>query len=182
MSNIDEFKSKLQGGGARANLFEFNMPNPNSIKFPINQDLLSFMAKGAQLPASVVAQIDVPYRGRQLKVAGDRTFENWTVTVFNENAQLLRSGFESWMNSMNAHEENKGELKPSEYMVDMSISQLDRKGNTTKKYELRGAFPVNCSAIDLSYDANDAIEEFTVEFAYQYWTTGTGKATTGITS
>ena len=156
MSNIDDFKGQLQGGGARANLFELNMPNPASVGFAINQERLSFMCKGAQLPASVVAQIDVPYRGRQLKVAGDRTFENWTITVFNENAQLLRSGFESWMNSLNNHEENKGELDPKQYMVDLEINQLDRQGNQTKRYQLKGAFPVNCSAIDLSYDANDA--------------------------
>ena len=182
MSNIDDFKGQLEGGGARANLFELNMPNPASIGFDINQERLSFMCKGAQLPASVVAQIDVPYRGRQLKVAGDRTFENWTITVFNENSQLLRSGFESWMNSLNNHEENKGEMNPLLYMVDLEINQLDRKGEQTKRYQLKGAFPVNVSAIDLSYDANDAIEEFTVEFAYQYWTTGTGKSLTGITT
>ena len=173
MSNIDDFKGQLDGGGARANLFELNMPNPASIGFAINQDKLSFMCKGAQLPASVVAQIDVPYRGRQLKVAGDRTFENWTITVFNENSQLLRSGFESWMNSLNEHENNKGRLDPKDYQVDLQINQLDRQGKETKRYELRGAFPVNVSAIDLSYDANDAIEEFTVEFAYQYWESNT---------
>ena len=177
MSNVDDFKSKLIGGGARANLFQVDITGGID-----SGRLLEFMCKGAQLPASVIAQIDVPYRGRQLKVAGDRTFENWTITVFNDNDSKLRGEFEAWMNDINAHANNTGELDPSAYQVQLNVVQLDRKGNPTKNYKIVVAFPVNISAIDLSYDANDAIEEFTVEFAYQYWTTGTGGADEGITS
>jgi hypothetical protein len=181
-TTIDDFKSKLKGGGARANLFEVIIPDP-AVASGLDQKLLPFMCKGAQLPASTVAQIDVPYRGRQLKVAGDRTFENWTVTIFNEDAQLLRGAFERWMNSINSHMENKSQvLNPSEYQSDLIVTQQNRIGGATKTYQIDGAFPVNVSAVDLSYDANDAIEEFTVEFAYQYWTTGEAGSRSGITS
>ena len=180
MANIDTFKEQaLTAGGARANLFQVDIPTGLGKEAA---ELTSFMCKGAQLPASVVAQIDVPYRGRQLKVAGDRTFENWTVTIFNDNAFEIRNDFERWMNRINAHQSNVGELNPITYQEDMQVTQLDRRGLPTKKYNIVGAFPVNCSAIDLSYDANDAIEEFTVEFAYQYWTTGAGGAQEGITN
>jgi hypothetical protein len=168
MANVDDFKGRLIGGGARANLFKVIVPNP-PVGAGLNTELLSFTCKGAQLPASVVAQIDVPFRGRQLKVAGDRTFENWTITVYNEDAQDVRSAFESWMNSINEHVNNVGVKNPRDYQSDLIVQQLDRQKGVTKEYDIRGAFPVNVSAIDLSYDANDAIEEFTVEFAYQYW-------------
>jgi len=168
MANVDEFKARLIGGGARANLFKVIINNP-PIGAGLNTELLSFTCKGAQLPGSVVAQIDVPFRGRQLKVAGDRTFENWTITAFNEDAQDVRSAFESWMNSINEHVNNVGVKNPRDYQADLIVQQLDRQENVTKSYDIRGAFPVNIGAIDLSYDTNDAIEEFTVEFAYQYW-------------
>jgi len=172
MANVDSFKSKLIGGGARANLFKVIINNP-PVGAGLDTELLSFTCKGAQLPASVVAQIDVPFRGRQLKVAGDRTFENWTITAYNEDAQDVRSAFESWMNSINEHVNNVGVKNPSLYQADLIVQQLDRETNVTKEYTIRGAFPVNVSAIDLSYDANDAVEEFTIEFAYQYWESNT---------
>ena len=170
--NVDAFKAKLLGGGARANLFQVILNNPPT-GAGLDTELTGFTCKGAQLPASVVAQIDVPFRGRQLKVAGDRTFENWTITVYNEDSQKVRSAFESWMNKLNEHVSNEGVKRPAEYQADLEVIQLDRQNNETKKYVIRGAFPVNVSAIDLSYDANDAIEEFTIEFAYQYWESNT---------
>ena len=173
MSNIDNFKGDaLITGGARANLFEVTLADATLLGADEGKTL-TFTCKAAQLPASVIAQIDVPYRGRQLKVAGDRTFENWTITVYNENSQKVRSGFEGWMNRINQHVNNIGTLQPSSYMADITVKQLDREGGNPKTYEISDAFPVNVSAIDLSYDANDAIEEFTVEFAYQYWTSNT---------
>ena len=179
MANIDRFIKELDGGGARANLFQVDITTGLGNTAAA---LASFMCKGAQLPASVVAQIDVPYRGRQLKVAGDRTFENWTVTIFNDNAMEIRNDFEKWMDRINSHQSNTGLLDPEDYKEDLQVTQFDRSDKATKKYNIVGAFPVNCSAIDLSYDANDAVEEFTVEFAFDYWTTGANGATTGITS
>lgn len=168
---VDDFKSKLIGGGARPNLFKA------IVNFPAyaggDTELTSFMCKGAQLPASVIAQLDVPFRGRQLKIAGDRTFENWTITVINDTGMEVRNAMERWMNGMNEHVNNTGLSNPTDYQTDMAIQQLDKSGNVTKEYTIRGAYPVNVSAVDLSYDTNDAIEEFTVELAYQYWESGT---------
>ncbi len=171
MSNVDDFKSKLIGGGARPNLFKA------IVNFPAyaggDTELTSFMCKGAQLPASVIAQLDVPFRGRQLKIAGDRTFENWTITVINDTGMEVRNAMERWMNGMNEHVNNVGLSNPTDYQTDMEVQQLDKAGNVTKTYTIRGAYPINVAAIDLSYDTNDAIEEFTVELAYQYWESGT---------
>ena len=163
-----QFKSKLIGGGARANLFKVIINNP-PVGAGLDTELLSFTCKGAQLPASTVAQIDVPYRGRQLKVAGDRTFEDWTVTIINDTGFEIRDAMERWMNGINSHNANTGFNDPAEYQTDLAVEQLDKDGQKLKVYH----FPVNVSAIDLSYDANDAIEEFTVEFAYQYWESNT---------
>jgi hypothetical protein len=168
---VDDFKSKLIGGGARANLFKATVNYPAYAAG--DTELSSFLCKAAQLPASIVAQLDVPFRGRQLKIAGDRTFENWTITIINDSTMEIRNAFERWMNGINEHVNNTGLLNPNEYMADMAVEQLDRGGNITKTYDIRGAYPVNVSAIDLSYDTNDAIEEFTVELAYQYWESNT---------
>ena len=164
---VDDFKSKLIGGGARPNLFKA------IVNFPAyaagDTELTSFMCKGAQLPGSIIAQLDVPFRGRQLKIAGDRTFENWTITVINDTGMEVRNAMERWMNGMNEHVNNTGLSNPTDYQADMAIEQLDKAGNITKTYTIRGAYPINVSAIDLSYETNDQIEEFTVELAYQYW-------------
>ena len=164
---VDDFKSKLIGGGARPNLFKA------IVNFPAyaagDTELTSFMCKGAQLPGSTIAQLDVPFRGRQLKIAGDRTFENWTITVINDTGMEVRNAMERWMNGMNEHVNNTGLSNPTDYQADMAIEQLDKAGNITKTYTIRGAYHINVSAIELSYETNDQIEEFTVELAYQYW-------------
>lgn len=167
---IDDFKARLVGGGARPNLFKVTINNPG-VPSGVPAELTSFMCKGAALPASVVAQIDVPFRGRQLKVAGDRTFENWTITVFNESTFAIRDAFERWMNSINAHAAGTAvSSNPADYQAQLVIDQLDRSGASLKTYVIEGAFPVNLGAIELDYSTNDTIEEFTCEFAYQYWT------------
>jgi hypothetical protein len=168
---VDDFKSKLIGGGARPNLFKATITYPGYAAGDV--ELSSFMCKGAQLPGSVIAQLDVPFRGRQLKIAGDRTFENWTITVLNDTGMEVRNAMERWMNGINEHVNNVGISNPTDYQADMIIEQLDKAGNSTKSYTIRGAYPVNISAIDVSYDTNDAIEEFTVELAYQYWESDT---------
>ena len=164
---VDDFKSKLIGGGARPNLFKA------IVNFPAyaagDTELTSFMCKGAQLPGSTIAKLDVPFRGRQLKIAGDRTFENWTITVINDTGMEVRNAMERLMNGMNEHVNNTGLSNPTDYQADMAIEQLDKAGNITKTYTIRGAYHINVSAIELSYETNDQIEEFTVELAYQYW-------------
>ena len=164
---VDDLKAKLTGGGARPNLFKATINFPNYAGG--NSELTSFLCKAAQLPSSVIGQIDVPFRGRQLKVAGDRTFENWTVTVINEDAFEVRNSFERWANGINEHRNGTGILNPADYQADLTIEQLNRQNETIKEIILRGAFPVNVAGIDLSYDTTDTIEEYTVEFAYQYW-------------
>ena len=168
---VDDFKSKLRGGGARPNLFKA------SLNFPAyaggDVELSSFLCKTAALPVSEMALVTVPFRGRQLKIAGDRTFANWTVTVINDTDFSVRDAMERWMNGINAHAANTGLSNPVDYEADLSVDQLDRNGDVLKTYNFRGCFPTNVSEIALSYETNDAIEEFTVEFAIQYWESNT---------
>lgn len=164
---VDDFKSKIRGGGARPNLFKA------TVNFPAyaggDAELTSFLCKGAQLPASVMNVIEVPFRGRQLKVAGDRTFETWTVTVINDTDFNIRNAMERWMNGINSHSANTGLTNPSDYQADLIVEQLDKDESVSKRYNFRGCFPTNISAIDLNYETVDTIEEFTVEFQVQYW-------------
>ena len=168
---IDTLKGKLQGGGARPNLFKATINFPGYAGG--DSELTSFLCKAAQLPGSVVGQIDVPFRGRQLKVAGDRTFENWTVTIINDENFVIRDAMERWMNGINQHNRGEGLINPIDYQSDLIIDQLSRDDTVTKSIKIAGAFPVNVAPIDLSYDTVDAIEEFTVEFAFQYWESNT---------
>ena len=167
---VDDFKAKLKGGGARTNLFKA------TLNFPAyaggDAELTSFMCKGAQLPASTMGFVEVPFRGRMLKITGDRTFETWTITVLNDTGFEVRNSMERWMNGMNAHSSNTGITNPVLYQSDLIVEQLDKDGSTVKTYNLRGCFPTNVSSIEVSYD-NEAIEEFTVEFQVQYWESNT---------
>lgn len=168
---VDDFKSKLRGGGARPNLFKA------TVNFPAyaggDVELTSFLCKAAQLPASVMNVIEVPFRGRQLKIAGDRTFETWTVTVLNDTDFNVRNAMERWMNGINAHSANTGLTNPVDYEADLIVEQLDKDGTTVKTYQFRGCFPTNVSAIDVNYETVDTVEEFTVEFQVQYWESDT---------
>jgi len=168
---IDDFKSKLVGGGARPNLFKVTSNFPGYAQGDV--ELTSFMCKAAQLPASVLTNIEVPFRGRKLNMAGDRSFEPWTITVYNDIDFGVRDSFERWSNGINAHSANTGLANPTDYMADMIVEQLDNSGNPVKKYDFRGAYPTNIGAIELSYDEASAIEEFTVELNIQYWESNT---------
>ena len=183
---LDAFKGKMIGGGARSNLFECELFFPDeAIPTDSTKDLVSdkvrFLVKAASLPASTISNIAIPFRGRQLKIAGDRTFEPWSVTVINDTDFLIRTAFERWMNLMNKHEDNAGLTNPTAYQKDLVVRQLGRSevaGNTPisavqvpvlKNYRFYGAFPTTVSSIDLSYENTDAIEEFTVEMEYQWY-------------
>ena len=168
---VDDFKSKIRGGGARPNLFKVTLNFPGYAGGDV--ELASFMCKTGQLPASTIAPITVPFRGRQLQMAGDRTFEPWTVTIINDTDFNVRDAMERWMNGMADHTQNTGLTSVTEYEADMIFEQLNKAGDTIKTYNFVGAFPTNVSAIELAYDANDTIEEFTVEFQIQYWTSNT---------
>ena len=168
---IDDFKAKLKGGGARSNLFKCTINFPGYAQGDV--ELTSFMCKAAQLPATIQPQIEVPFRGRRLYIAGDKTFEPWTVTIINDTDFNVRDAMERWSNGINGHTTNEGLTNPTEYQADLVVEQLDKNGDVLKKYDLRGCFPTNISAIEVSYDTFDTIEEFTVEFQMQYWESST---------
>ena len=169
LRTISNFKSKLTGGGARANLFEVVLTFPDAAK-PA-QDVLEkarFLVKGANLPASNVSPIEVPFRGRVLKIAGDRTFDSWTVTVINDTDFAIRSAFERWSNTINRLSDNTGLTNPADYQADAYVYQLDRDGSTLRSYRFFDTFPTQVGPIELSYDAQ-GVQEFTVELQVQYW-------------
>ena len=169
LRTISNFKSKLTGGGARANLFEVVLTFPDTAQ--PDQEVLEkarFLVKSANLPASNVSPIEVPFRGRTLKIAGDRSFESWTVTVINDADFAIRSAFERWMNTINRVSDNTGLTNPADYQADAYVYQLDRDGSTLRSYRFYDTFPSQVGPIELSYDAQ-GIQEFTVELQVQYW-------------
>ena len=168
---VDDFKAKLKGGGARPNLFKATINFPAYAQGDV--EITSFMCKAAQLPSSIMAVVEIPFRGRQLKIAGDRTFESWSPTILNDTDFVVRNAMERWMNGINAHSANTGLVAPADYSADLVVEQLDRDETVLKRYNFRGCFPTNISAIDLAYETNDAIEEFTVDFQVQYWESAT---------
>jgi hypothetical protein len=182
---LNDFKNRISGGGARPNLFECEINFP-SAAFTGDSDANSlsektrFLVKTASLPGSTINVIDIPFRGRNLKIAGDRTFDPWTITVINDVDFKIRNAFERWMNYMNKHEDNSGELNPVNYQKDMKVYQLGKAGvdvsmksndkmNVLKTYAFYGTFPTAISPIDLSYEQADTIEEFTVDLQVQWW-------------
>jgi hypothetical protein len=212
---ISEFKSRLAKGGARPNLFMVRLNFPTTLSNIVDIDNIDsatdltgqaeFLVKTAQLPASTIGVIDVPFRGRMLKVAGDRTFEPWSVTVINDGAFRLRKAFETWSRGVNALTENVSQLgygsgDPISYCVDMTVFQLSRDNQTPSKtptnmtalgedgmevvraYKFYDAWPSSLSAIDLSYESNDQVEEFTVEFQYNYYEVTTPSLDTAVGS
>ena len=168
---VDDFKAKLKGGGARPNLFKATINFPGYAAGDV--ELTSFMCRAAQLPGSIMQEIIVPFRGRELKIAGDRTFDVWTATIINDTDFNVRNAMERWMNGINAHSLNTGLTNPIDYQADLVIEQLDRDASVLKTYNFRGCFPTSVDPIDLSYDPAAAIEEFSVTFQVQYWESNT---------
>ena len=188
---LSQFKSRLAGGGARPNLFEVSIPsfpgaaeefwgqgeNESNSKF-------SFLCKAAQLPASTVAEVPVAFRGRQLKVAGERTFEDWVITVINDEDFGLRTSFEAWMNKLSKLNDATGVTNPSSYMTNAYVKQLGRgkqafaetnqggESAVLRTYKFYDIWPTSVGAIQLDYDNDGQIEQFDVTFAVQYFTIG----------
>jgi len=178
LKTISQFKSALSGGGARPNLFEVELTTfPAGISW--DADKFKYLCKAAALPASNIAPIDVPFRGRIFKVAGDRTIDTWTVTIINDEDFKLRRAFEAWTELIAKLDNNLGATQPSAYMSNATVYQLGRGAqiNSTTNagsdssilaaYNFVDIFPTAVSNIDLSYDSGDTIEEFTVEFQVQ---------------
>ena len=193
---LSAFKSRLSGGGARPNLFEVSIASfPSSIQDAWNADeneSFKFLCKSATLPASNVANVDVPFRGRILKVAGDRTFDPWTVTVINDEDFKVRTAFERWANVMSKLDDATGVSNPGSYMTDAEVSQLGRgaslnattndggQSEVLRTYRFYDIFPTAITEIALSYDTGDTVETFDVTFQIQYFTIGASSGDTTI--
>jgi hypothetical protein len=171
-NNISDFAGQFLKGGVRPHLFEVNGSFPG-----FGQDeKIPFLVKAAQLPASTVGIIEVPWRGRKVKVPGDRTFAEWTITVLADGEYKLRDKFEAWSSLINTHETNnssEGAPLGAEIYQDWQVYSLDRKGNQIKGYNFIGCWPSEISAIDLNHETTDSLAEFTVTMQYSYWTSNT---------
>jgi len=181
--NVAEFRSNMIGDGARANLFSVDMFLPSyALAAQAATNKIRFMAKSAQLPGSTIGTVPMFYFGREMKFAGNRSFADWTITIVNDEDFLIRNSMESWMNAINNHGSNtrsglalRSGAGPAStvggYTTDANVVQYGKTGSSIKNYNFVGIFPIDISAIDLDWGSNDAIEEFTVTFAYQYWET-----------
>ena len=180
MANINDFKTRLQGGGARANQFEVHMFFPTFAGDTTDTDEMKFLCTSTTTPASNVAEVPVAFRGRTLYLAGDRTFETWSTTVINDTDFKIYKACERWLNGMNDLKMNTSDyLLPSEYMQDCEITHLDRNGAPLKRWYFKGVFPTALPGIALDYGTNDAIETFDVTWRYQWYETDLGQATSG---
>ena len=189
INNVSTFLGRI-GQGVKPNMFLVDVKFPDTLDKTSEQELINVMCKSAALPGSNLGVIEVPFRGRTVKIAGDRTFDTWTATFFNDKDFKLRSFFEQWANSINTHDDNTAPLftpnKSSGYMGELIVKQLEKDtsdgGSVLREYTLVHCFPTNVSPIDLAYDSNDQIEEFTVEWQYSYFTAqgGTRDGVSGI--
>jgi hypothetical protein len=172
--NVAEFRANMIGDGARPNLFQVTLTLP---QFANNATAagqkLQFMAKASQLPGSTVGQVPVYYFGREMKFAGNRTFADWTLQIINDEDFLIRNSMESWMSALNSHAGNvrsASATSPTSYTVDATVTQYGKTGSAINTYKFVGMFPLDVAPIDLDWSSNDTIEEYSVTFAYQYWT------------
>lgn len=173
MTTISAFKANMQGGGARPNQFRVELTFPGFVGSIASAagNAAQFLCKGAQLPASTVEDITASYRGRPVHFAGERSFQPWTVSIFNDTDFLIRNVMERWQNGVLNYTATNGILRPGDYQVDMSVYQLDRNDRIIKTYKFFDAYPTSIGAIALSFEQNNALEEFDVEFTYNYFTT-----------
>lgn len=173
--NVNTFRSELTQGGARPALFEVRLSPPLGGLGGPGSDLIAkspFMVRAAQIPSQTLGTILVPYFGRQIKLAGNRTFEDWTVTIINDEDFKIRNAVEAWQESINSHVGNLREFptsSPSLYKSQATVTQFSKTGEALRTYKFEGFYPVAVSAIELAWDTDD-IENFTVTWAYDYWT------------
>ena len=172
---ITDFRSKLTGGGARSNLFEVSIPD-----FPtannIGEREIEFLVKAADIPAANLGNIPVPFRGRVLPIAGDRTFDPWTITIINDTNFHIRDAMERWSDFINDIQTAQGSIDPESYQKNAFVKQLSRQGSSAsqevevlREYKFTGIYPSVVSSIPLDYGATDQIEEFQVTFNYLFW-------------
>ena len=173
-SSIDTFRSKLTGGGARANQFKIQFNTPGALgSIGLDIERTSFLVRTGQLPGSSVGEVVVPFRGRALYLAGDREYEPWTTTVLNDNDFHVRNIIETWQNFMNDYSDGRGSVDVSTYTADILVRQLDRNARSgedfIKQYKLINCFPQAVGAIDLSYDATTEVETFDITWRYSHF-------------
>jgi len=181
MTNLVGFKSALLGGGARPNQFKVQLTFPAIASNNLAGLAAPFLCKATSLPAIDIGVATAFYHGRMVPLAGERTFNPWTVTMYNDNNFLLRNAMEKWSNAMNNFVNNTGNTSPFAYKADMAVHQMDRNGVIVKTYKFIGAFPQAIGEIGLDFGANDQIEEFPVTFAYEHYETeGEGIISAGV--
>ena len=167
MANIDDFKANLIGGGARANQFRVTVTPPSGIAIGLDVRRASFLVRASILPASTLGEIEVPFRGRNIYVSGDRPApETWSTTFFNDTDFMVRNAMELWHNGINDFANNTGVIAPSDYQTDLFVEQLDRDDTVLKTYIFRNAYPLEIASIDLTAESADSIEEFEVTWRY----------------
>tara|TARA_B100000214_G_scaffold336380_1_gene280289 strand:+ start:811 stop:1344 length:534 start_codon:yes stop_codon:yes gene_type:complete len=170
MAAIDDFKANLLGGGARANQFRVTITPPAGIAIGLDVRRTSFLVRGSNLPGQTLGEITVPFRGRQIYIAGDRTFEEtWSTTFLNDTDFMIRNAMELWMNGINDLADGTGTSALADYQTDLQVEQLDRDDTILKTYIFRSAWPTTVAQIDLTSDTADAIEEFEVTWRYQHF-------------
>lgn len=169
--SIEDFKAVLQGGGVRPTMFQVELTFPDSVvsDTTLMTNESTFLVKSAALPASNVGVIEVPFRGRKLKVSGDRTFDPWSVTVTNDVSFGLRVAFEKWAEKIQNHNYALGSTSLSDYFSSAIVRQLDRDGSQLRAYSFEGIWPSTVAEIGLDFDSTDAVEEYEVSFNVQYW-------------
>ena len=161
MATIDQFKAQLIGGGPRANRFKVFIPRAGN--------KIEFLCKAANIPAGTLGEVVVPFRGHNLKLAGERTFEDWQITVINDVEFSVRSGLEAWQEEIQAMDSGAGSTS-TDYLISRAfVEQLNKDDSVLARYEFFNMFPKNLGAIELSYDTVDALEEFTVDFTFSHW-------------
>lgn len=166
----------MVGGGARANQFLVQLSFPAFVSTGVvaGQEA-QFMCKAAQLPASTVENVQIQYRGRPINFAGERSFEPWNITVYNDTSFNIRNALENWSNGVQSLATTEGKVNPRDYQVDLQVSQLDRNGAILKTYKFVDAYPTTIGAIQLDYDSVNQIETFDITFQYNYWTSTTSE-------
>lgn len=176
MASVSDFKAFMIGGGARANQFLVQLSFPSYVTGGIVAgQQAQFLCKAAVLPASNIDNVQIQYRGRPINFAGERTFEPWQITVYNDTSFDIRNAMEQWSNGIQTLNNTTGRVNPSEYQVDLQVSQLDRNGAILKTYKFVDAYPTNIGAIALDYETVNTIETFDVTFQYNYWTSDTAQ-------
>ena len=169
MANINDFKAKLAGGGARSNQFKVTMPFPGYAQVGGEIEDLAFLCRSTTIPAMNVGVVEVPFRGRKIYIGGDRTFEPWSVVVLNDTNFKIRNAMERWQNGINDYAENTGVVAPSDYQTDIFVEQLDRDDTILKTYIFRACYPLTVAAIELSSAEATELETFEVTWRYQHF-------------